>query len=177
MSHTLSHTYGFCLLNVLSLWSSSRTPRKSTCHIEWRNLIYFYLPFFFPLFFISSHILFPCSGSFSLFFDSWLSNKSFSPAEEAWSTLTWSLWPRNILSFLLHMVGSLTELLHVSPAPVRSALIFWAHSCAHCRNLTVRMHAPVVLFIKQKLFYWSISLEGLHHRECWILTWFRHIKQ
>lgn len=152
MSHTLALTNRFCLLNVLSLWSSSRTPRNGiyeTCHIMWRNLIYFYLPFFpFSTFFISSHILFPCSGSFCLFFDSWLSNKSFSPAEEAWSTLTWSPWPRNIRSFLLHMVGSLTELLHVSPSPVRSALIFLAHSCAHCRNLTVRMHAPDVLFIK-----------------------------
>ena len=48
--------------------------------------------------------------------DSWRSNKSFSPAEGARSTLTWSLWPRNTSSFLLHMVGSLTELLHISPA-------------------------------------------------------------
>lgn len=63
----------------------------------------------------------------SLLSDFWLSNKSFSPLEGAWSTLTWSLWPRNTSSFL-HMVGSLTEIF-------TSALAQWGQHLSSCHTL------------------------------------------
>lgn len=113
-------TLNFLLL--LSFFCTAHYHFFQRCHSMWINLIYFYLPSFHFLHFLPYFIsLLP---SFLSVLDSWLSNKSFSPVEGAWSTLTWSLWPRNTSSFLLHMVGSLTELFHVSSGPVRSALIF-----------------------------------------------------
>lgn len=121
-----------CSSNFLQILFRFCTAHYSTSYTFSATVYeYIYLIFIFPppIFSPCSHTLFLCYSPFSLsLLDSWLSNKSFSPVEGAWSTLTWSLWPRNSSSFLLHMVGSLTELLYVTLGPLRSAFIFWPHS-------------------------------------------------
>lgn len=92
---------------------------------------------FLPAFSLFPFIFYFLPPSLS-FLDSWPSNKSFSSDEGAVKTLTWSPWPRNTSSFLLHMVGSLTEFLHVRPGLVRSKHIFWAPFCFFLHTHQVR---------------------------------------
>lgn len=89
------------------LWCPSlKHTHRRTLYI-WNELICVYRHFspfhLFPpsIYFLTALLARPSS----------LRNKSFSPVEEARSTPTRSLWPRNTSCFLLHMDSALTELL------------------------------------------------------------------